>query len=233
MTGGMSERRWIGPARGPVVVALHDDGGSPADWEAMAQGLGRIGYRVLALARGPAEGVAEVEAALRAEGLLDEARGLGAVDPGLTLLGHGQGGAVATAFAAERPERVRRLILLAAAGIAALREPAPPPPRPSPLAPLARLPLLGRLFAPPPAPPPPEDALPQEAEHRRIGREDVPVIAIWGEADAEVPLRALGRLAAWNRAARQEVIAGANHDLPRTQAEHVVAILRAEFREEA
>ncbi len=66
----------------------------------------------------------------------------------------------------------------------------------------------------------------QKPEHRIIGRTDIPVFAIWGGEDQVIPVTALGRLAQWNRAAHQEVIEGAGHDLIQTHTTEVGAVLR-------
>ncbi len=178
-------------------------------------GLGAIGYRVLVMGEGEAPPLDD-------EGWPDE----------VTLVGYGRGGPVATAFAVARPERVKRLILIAAEGIespvvAVVQI------RPSRL---RALPWLGswlaarREAARPVVPALPEP--PQEAEHRALKRDGVPVIALWAGRDQVVPLRAMGTLAAWNRSTKQEVIEGAGHDLLETHAEAVVAALRDVLREE-
>jgi len=186
-------------------------------WEAFGIGLGRLGYRLLVV------GEADPGPALDAEGLVED----------LTLVGHGRGGRLATAYAAARPERMKRLVLIAPEGIAA--PPRPPPPEPESRglvgSVMARLPWFRwRLAAAVAlvAPPPP----PQEAEHRRLGRDDVPVVAIWAGSDEVVPLRALGDLAAWNRMAKHEVIEGAGHDLMATHGERLVETLRGILRED-
>lgn len=53
-----------------------------------------------------------------------------------------------------------------------------------------------------------------EVQHRTIAEANIPVLAIWGKLDVVVPIAALGTLAQWNRAARQEVIEDASHALP-------------------
>lgn len=65
---------------------------------------------------------------------------------------------------------------------------------------------------------------PLEDAHRRISREGIPVLAIWGRDDTVIPLSAMGQLTQWNRMARQEVIDGAGHGLTYT---HARAVLRA------
>jgi|APFEC2959095136_1045048.scaffolds.fasta_scaffold00103_46 pimeloyl-ACP methyl ester carboxylesterase len=61
--------------------------------------------------------------------------------------------------------------------------------------------------------------------HRRIAAAGLPVAAVWGDADAVIPLSAKDRLAALNPAARQVVVAGATHGLPHTHPEAVAALL--------
>jgi len=71
----------------------------------------------------------------------------------------------------------------------------------------------------------------QEEDHRLLGHEDVPVVAIWGEKDKAVPISSLGTLAKWNRAARQEVVEGADHGMPYTHDAAVIEALRSALRE--
>lgn len=72
-----------------------------------------------------------------------------------------------------------------------------------------------------------------EESHRAIGRADVPTVGIWAEKDEIIPLRSLGTMTQWNRAIRQEVIAGAGHDLGYTRADDVIDVLADILREEA
>jgi pimeloyl-ACP methyl ester carboxylesterase len=68
----------------------------------------------------------------------------------------------------------------------------------------------------------------QEKDHRRLGRVDVPTIAIWAEHDQVIPIQALGVLAQWHRAVRQEVVAGADHAMPYTHCSQLLqAIVKA------
>lgn len=69
-------------------------------------------------------------------------------------------------------------------------------------------------------------ARPLHAEHRTIVERDIPVLAIWGREDAVIPASAIGKLAEWNRAARQEVIEGAGHGLTYTHTDEVLRIMR-------
>ena len=49
--------------------------------------------------------------------------------------------------------------------------------------------------------------------HRTIARNGPPVLAVWAREDEVIPISGMGRLAQWNRDARQEVIEGAGHAL--------------------
>lgn len=70
-----------------------------------------------------------------------------------------------------------------------------------------------------------------EAEHRKLASDGVPVVALWGELDDVIPISSVGRLAQWNRNARQEVIAGAGHGLPYTHGRACIALLGGILRE--
>lgn len=67
----------------------------------------------------------------------------------------------------------------------------------------------------------------QEKEHRQLGKQGIPVVAVWGGSDPIVPLRALGNLAEWNRAAKQEVVKLADHGLPYTHSEQTAEAIRS------
>ncbi|SHI97458.1 alpha/beta fold hydrolase [Wenxinia saemankumensis] len=259
---GTLRRRWFGPeTRGRVIVAIHGLT-TPSDaFDALAEGLGQAGWRTLTFdhhgrggssnaagAQDAAFYVRELDALLEAEGLGDD----------LVLMGYSMGGAIAAAYADAHPERVRRLILLAPAGLVPLSVPR-----------WQLVPVIGdwlvrwayplrlrrgirrgneasavpglaaiqlrqtrrRGFAPAVL-----SSLrwlagrPQEEEHRRLMKLNIPVLAIWGGADDVIPLRALGEMARFNRRAKQELVEGAGHGLPYTHpgevAEYALAMLR-------
>jgi len=242
LSQGVTHYQWLGPARGPVVVAVHGLSTPCEVWGPVAEGLGTLGYRVLVYdlyGRGlsdPAAGRQDTAFFLQQLNDLIADQGL---DADLTLMGYSMGGAIATAFAAAHPERMKRLILLAPAGIVV---------KDSGLARFIRqVPLLGdwvhfvmsalggaqtrgsaaailsslRNML----------ATQQEAEHRKIGHDDIPVVALWGDKDEVIPIRALGILAQWNRSARQETISGADHALTLTHGTAVTEVLRDVLRE--
>lgn len=238
---------WGGPVRGPVIVAIHGLLRPSTVWNDVADELGRLGYRVLVYdlpGRGwsPAPG-GRVDHVRLLEAFLAD-RGL---DEDVTLLGYSMGGAIATAYAAAHPEAMKRLILVAPAGVE-MRE--------------ARfdrfvrtVPGLGdwlvRVAGPVLArrrggsdgdgrrgywPSVLADrrgilADRQEAEHRKIARDGVPVLAVWGAEDAVVPISALGTFTQWNRGAFQEMVAGAGHALTVTHPAQVAAAMREMLRD--
>ena len=120
LSQGVTHYQWLGPARGPVAVCVHGLTTPSFVWYGLARGLARFGYRVLIYdlyGRGYSDrvkGVQDQAFFLRQlNDLLDDQN----ISGDVTLLGYSMGGAIATAFAATHPEKVRQLILLASAGM--------------------------------------------------------------------------------------------------------------------
>ncbi|MFC2966929.1 alpha/beta fold hydrolase [Acidimangrovimonas pyrenivorans] len=120
LSDGLTYYRWHGPARGPVVVCVHGLTTPSYVWLPIARALAHLGFRVLTYdlyGRGLSDrpgGVQDSAFFLRQlRELLDDQE----VTGGITLMGYSMGGAIATAFAAEYPETVDRLVLLAPAGL--------------------------------------------------------------------------------------------------------------------
>ncbi|SEQ15801.1 alpha/beta fold hydrolase [Thalassovita taeanensis] len=120
LSQGITHFRWIGPERGPVAVCVHGLTTPSFVWEGVAKGLAAMGFQVLIYdlyGRGFSDRpkglqdraffLRQLEDLLATEGVADD----------ITLLGYSMGGAISTAFAAEHPGRIRRLILLAPAGM--------------------------------------------------------------------------------------------------------------------
>lgn len=264
LSQGLTHYRWIGPARGPVAVCVHGLTTPSLVWEAVAQGLARMGYRVLVYdlyGRGYSDRVAGVQDQdffIRQLDDLLEAQGLG---DDLTLLGYSMGGAIVSAFTARNPGRVRRVILLAPAGMGHDLGRLAQFTRDTPLLGdwlmLLRYPSAHRKGTEAERALPTEVAgiidyqqaeltkqgfvpavlaslrgilpRPLEEAHRSISRADIPVLAIWGRDDTVIPIRAMGQLAQWNRAARHEVIDGAGHGLTYTHASAVISAIETEL----
>ncbi|GGL62777.1 alpha/beta fold hydrolase [Wenxinia marina] len=261
---GDTYREWHGPSRGARVVAIHGLTTPSPVWGALAAGLGRLGYRTLTydhLGRGASDNPAEPQDAdhyvrhlhdlLGAEGLVED----------VTLIGYSMGASVAVAYAAAHPERIKRVILLAPAGIVTPRINSSFAVRwrgigdwyylaTEPARFRAELRHVGRTPAVPDLPAVMAAQTrrrgffpsilasrrgilsgPREAEHRKLAKDGVPLVAIWAAQDEVIPLSGLGRLAEWNRAAKQEVVAGAGHGLPYTHSDEVLALLSGILQE--
>jgi pimeloyl-ACP methyl ester carboxylesterase len=260
LSQGATHIRWSGPARGPVAVLVHGLTSPLEVWDQVAGGLAATGYRVLTYdlygrglsdaprgAHTPAFHARQLGDVLASQGLAED----------VTLIGYSMGGAIATAYAGANPQQVKRLVLIAPAGITL-----PVLSRRQRIA--AQVPVIGdalnQLFGPRqmrsrlarPVPPGAEAlwaakrrdvdragihpailsdvrhtlSVLQETEHRALGRANVPVHAIWAEEDTDIPVRGLGQLAAWNRAALQEVVPEAGHSVVYTHAADIVVRLR-------
>jgi pimeloyl-ACP methyl ester carboxylesterase len=266
LSQGQTHARWSGPARGPVAVLVHGLTSPLEVWDQIADGLAATGYRVLAYdlyGRGLSDapsGAQNLAFHTRQLGDLLASQGL-AED--VTLFGFSMGGAIAAAYAAANTQQIKRLVLIAPAGIVPAVMDGPTrfavgTPVLGDWAHLALAPRRLRAGLSEPAPavasalwaaktrdvnrqglyPAVLSSLRHsltailETDHRALGRADVPVHALWGEDDADIPVRGLGQLAAWNRNARQEVIPGADHGLPYTHAADIIARLRPMLRED-
>lgn len=258
LSQGVTRYQWFGPSRGPVVVAVHGLTTPSTALHALANGVGKLGYRVLTYdlyGRGLSDAPkGPQDAAFFIRQLTDLLENQG-LDDDLTLMGYSMGGAIVTAFAAQNPDRVRRLILLAPTGMTVNEDS---------LTRFCRMtPVLGdwlfhvvvsrrmRQEITQQGQAPDIQTLQrqehdragflsavlssrrglmadrQEEQHRALGKADVPVVAIWGEADRVIPLAAVGQLSQWNRAVRQEVVAGAGHGLPFDHSDDVVEVVRS------
>lgn len=120
LSQGVTHYQWHGPARGPVVVAIHGLTTPSIVWKALIPGLSAMGFRTLTYDlygrgySGHPEGeqtrtffLTQLRDLLESHELEDD----------LVLMGYSMGGSIATAFAAAEPNRVRRLILITPAGI--------------------------------------------------------------------------------------------------------------------
>ena len=120
LSGGITHYQWVGPSRGPVAVLIHGLTTPSAVWKDVAQGLGDTGYRVLVYdlyGRGYSDAPSGVQDATFFVAQLDELLASQNLTDDLTLVGYSMGGSIATAFAATEPHRMKRLILVAPAGV--------------------------------------------------------------------------------------------------------------------
>lgn len=120
LSGGMTHYRWLGPARGPVAVCVHGLT-TPSDaYLGVAEGLARLGYRILIYdlyGRGYSDRPSTPQDAAHFHLQLSELLEHEGLQDDLTVFGYSMGGMIAAGFAAAHPERIRRLVLLAPAGI--------------------------------------------------------------------------------------------------------------------
>ncbi len=121
LSQGVTHYHLSGPVDGPLVVCVHGLTTPSFVWGPFAKGLAALGFRVLVYdlyGRGFSDRPEELQDKVffnrQLEGLLIH---LGVEEP-FHLIGYSMGGAVAAGFAATHPSRVRRLVLLASAGMA-------------------------------------------------------------------------------------------------------------------
>ena len=120
LSRGVTHYQWLGSTRGPVAVCIHGLTTPSWVWGPVAGGLGALGFRVLIYdlygrgysdrPKGPQDTpffVAQLADLLDDQG----------VEEDVTLLGYSMGGAIATAFAATYPEKLRQIVLIASAGM--------------------------------------------------------------------------------------------------------------------
>jgi pimeloyl-ACP methyl ester carboxylesterase len=122
LSQGITHYEWIGPLRGPVAVCVHGLTTPSFVWLGLARGLAKVGYRVLIYdlyGRGYSDRVSGPQDQAFFLQQLDDLLKHQNIKDDITLLGYSMGGAIATAFAAAHPEKIRQLVLLAPAGMGA------------------------------------------------------------------------------------------------------------------
>jgi len=126
LSQGTTHYAWLGPERGPVAVCIHGLTTSSYVWRGMAKGLALMGFRVLVYdhyGRGLSDTVRGTQDAAFFLRQLTDLLAHERVDEPVTVLGYSMGGAIATHFAAAYPGRIKRLILLAPAGMQDISDP--------------------------------------------------------------------------------------------------------------
>ena len=120
LSQGITHYQWLGPMRGPVAVCVHGLTTPSFVWYGVAQGLARMGFRVLIYdlyGRGYSDRVPGRQDTAFFLQQLDDLLADQQIGDDITLLGYSMGGAIATGFTATHPDRVRQLVLLAPAGV--------------------------------------------------------------------------------------------------------------------
>ncbi|MBI1216950.1 MAG: alpha/beta fold hydrolase [Rhodobacteraceae bacterium] len=120
LSRGLTYYEWRGPARGPVVVCIHGLTTPSYVWAPVAVALTALGVRVLTYdlyGRGLSDRPAGRQDRAFFVTQLDELLTALEITRAVTLLGYSMGGAIATAFAQDKPARVDRLVLVAPVGL--------------------------------------------------------------------------------------------------------------------
>ncbi len=119
LSQGVTHYEWLGPIRGPVAVCVHGLTIPSFVWLGLARGLANLGFRVLIYdlyGRGYSDRVPGRQDQAFFLQQLNDLLNDQQVKGDITLFGYSMGGAIATTYAASRPDRIRQLVLLAPAG---------------------------------------------------------------------------------------------------------------------
>ncbi len=120
LSQGVTYCRWTGAARGPVAVLIHGIATPMISMGAVAKGLGDMGYRVLIYdlyGRGLSDAPKGAQNRTFFLRQLADLCAYHRLTEDITVVGYSMGGAIATAFAAEYPHSVKRVILIASGGV--------------------------------------------------------------------------------------------------------------------
>lgn len=120
LSRGQTHFQWLGAPDGPVAVCVHGLSTPGFVWGPVAEALGRMGFRVLVYdlyGRGFSSAPRGLQDSAFFTGQLDELLAHEAITGDITLLGYSMGGAIAPAYAAENPDKLRQVVLIAPAGL--------------------------------------------------------------------------------------------------------------------
>lgn len=254
---GLTHFDWDGPADGPIIVAVHGLTTPAVVWEDIVPTLTARGFRVLRYdlyGRGFSDAPKCPQTIAFFVNQLHELLIEQDVTAPITLIGYSMGGSIVTAFAAQRPDQVSRLILLASAGVeqttawfdrvcsgvpifgdwvfgtfaAGRMRVGNQRNKSKHITQTQRFQLARRGYLP--------SVLRsmrgalsegQEQNHKAVYQAGIPMLAIWGRADRTIPLRAMGVLAKWNRNVEHVDIPDAGHGLPYTHHQSSGAAISA------
>ena len=120
LSQGVTHYRWGGPVRGPVAVVVHGIASPLTSMEAVAKGLGDIGYRVLMYdlyGRGLSDAPKGPQNRAFFLRQLSDLAAYHGLREDITVVGYSMGGSIATAFAAENPHCIKQVMLIASSGV--------------------------------------------------------------------------------------------------------------------
>ncbi len=120
LSQGVTHYQWSGPADGPVIVCIHGLTTPSFVWQGLRLALERRGFRVLTYdlyGRGYSDRPKGVQNPAFFLQQLNDLLASQEVRTDITVIGYSMGGAIAALFAADRPQDIRRMVLLAPAGM--------------------------------------------------------------------------------------------------------------------
>lgn len=120
LSQGVTHFHLSGPKEGPLVVCVHGLTTPSFVWAPLTKGLVALGFRVLVYdlyGRGFSDRPNGVQDKVFFNQQLVDLLAHLDIDAPFHLIGYSMGGAIAAGFAATHPARVRRLVLLASAGM--------------------------------------------------------------------------------------------------------------------
>ncbi|OWU86705.1 hypothetical protein ATO6_01260 [Oceanicola sp. 22II-s10i] len=124
LSQGTTHCRWLNDkVRGPVAVCVHGLTTPSFVWDGIADRLDQLGYRVLVYdlyGRGLSDRPAAPQTRDFFVRQLSDLIAHEKIEGDITLIGYSMGGQIATCYAAEHPDMLRRLVLIAPAGVARL-----------------------------------------------------------------------------------------------------------------
>ncbi|MBR9764238.1 MAG: alpha/beta hydrolase [Rhodobacteraceae bacterium] len=120
LPGGRTRYRWYGEEGAPVAICIHGLTTPAYVWDTVAPKLADMGYHVLTYdlwGRGWSDRPAGAQEAGFFTTQLSQLMAAEGIDGPVTLFGYSMGAAVATAYAAEYPGQIEKLVLVAPAGM--------------------------------------------------------------------------------------------------------------------
>ncbi|MEO9649575.1 MAG: alpha/beta hydrolase [Roseobacter sp.] len=120
LSQGVTHFQWNGPENGRVIVCVHGLTTPSFVWRSIASGLAAAGFRVLSYdlyGRGFSDRPPGPQNAAFFRRQLHDLLADQKIDGDLTVIGYSMGGVIAADFAAAHPNSVRKLVLLAPAGM--------------------------------------------------------------------------------------------------------------------